>query len=223
MRTACSPDATAPGQTRLSARRGNAKKNAAPYRRAHETSPDSRPTKQERRRYGRHPLLAPDRRRPLLFTRTACCIIFRSSFGAVKRRICCPLCLAVPAAFICHLLFALRPYASHRFSEASENLPKTHDRTESAIDNSGAAPSRRAQGISLKNQRSQDMTNPGRGFVRHRNPDAHCFSRALLVALFCTAFVWSRRLESVVRLASSTVGNLIGRIFQGFGLKRALQ
>lgn len=74
-----------------------------------------------------------------------------------------------------------------------------------------AAPSRRARGDSLNNPTTQDTTNPGREFVRtSKNNDAHCFSRALRVALFCTAFVLPRRLESDVRLTASTVMDLIG-------------
>ena len=70
-------DARAPEQTRLSARRNRyAKKNAAPDRRAHETSLGSRPETQNRMGPIRRPALASNCRRPLLFTRTACCFTY---------------------------------------------------------------------------------------------------------------------------------------------------
>ena len=70
-------DARAPEHTRLSAHRDRyAKKNAAPDRRAHETSLDSRPETQNRMGPIRRPALASNCRRPLLFTRTACCFTY---------------------------------------------------------------------------------------------------------------------------------------------------
>jgi len=86
----------------------------------------------------------------------------------------------------------------------------------------GAAPSRRTHGISSTKPTITGHDKPWEGVCPDiETTDAHCFSRALLVALFCTAFVLPRRPESAVRLASSTVVNLIGRIFHGFASMRA--
>ena len=55
-----------------------------------------------------------------------------------------------------------------------------------------AAPSRRAHGISLKNPTITGHDKPWEGACPDiETTDAHCFSRALLVALFCTAFVFA--------------------------------
>lgn len=207
MPTAHSLDATAPEQTRLSARRqGSAKKHAAPYRRAHETSPDCRPAKQEWMGHGRYPILASEHRRPLLFTRTACCL-FCAAFWAIKCRICRPACLASHAAFICHLLFALRPYSS-RLVFRNIGKPVSSARQDGICNREcGAAPSRRAHEIALRT--NPTITGCGKPRDRARPDieiaDVHCFSRALLVALFLTTCFTSRAFESVVRLASSTV------------------
>jgi hypothetical protein len=79
----------------------------------------------------------------------------------------------------------------------------------------GAAPFRRAHEISPE----YTPTNTGHDRLRERAcpdigaHDVHCFSRALLVALLCTACS-SRRLESVVRVLSATVEILSSEYFR---------
>lgn len=116
-----------------------------------------------------------------------------------------------PCCFICQLLFTCgHAHPAGFFQHSGKNQPqRTTGRN--LHRQCCAAPSRRARGDSLNNPTTQDTTNPGREFVRtSKKNDAHCFSRALRVALFCTAFVLPRRLESDVRLTASTVMDLIG-------------
>lgn len=121
-------DATTPVQTRLSARRNeSAKKHAAPLRRAHETSPDGRPTKQERTGHGRYPLLASNSRRLLLFTRTACYFIFAAYRAGYRFS---PACHAGPAAYHLPLVIRLAAKPSRWPGPA-----QAHVETESAIGN----------------------------------------------------------------------------------------
>lgn len=122
---------------------------------------------------------------------------------------CRPCCL--------QLLFALRPYSSPVFFRNSEKPVSSARQNGICNWKRGAAPSRRAREISSKRPTITGHDNPReRARQDIESTDVHCFSRALLVALFCTAFVLSRAFESAVRMASSTVLNLIGRIFQGF-------
>ena len=166
-------------------------------RRAHETSSNECPDDTDTDRAWEIPGPDVNPRRPLLFTRTACYFILCSLAGRMP--VLSP-GLPRPAAYQ-PLVIRL---AANRFlpgSNAPDIQAHAHVETESAIENSA----QHRVGVRVryrrKNQRSQDMTNPGREFVRtSKTADVHCFSRALLVALFCTAIVLSRCPGSVVRM-----------------------
>ena len=184
------------------------KKNAAPYRRAHETSLGFRPAKQKRMRHGRCPVLTSSCRRPLLFTRTAYCFIYfvqlvrPENAGSVVR-----------LSFAGLLLFSSTACDSPCGQSHPPALPMDRNprptRTARRICNRkcGAAPSWRAHEISLK----MNPTNTGCDKLRNqvcpdiKIADVHCFSRALLVALFLTACFILWAFESIVRMACATI------------------
>lgn len=127
-------DARAPNKQNSTHAEGICKKHAAPKRRAHETSPGCRSAKQKWMGHGSAPILASKHRRHLLFTRTACCIIFYSLLGQ-SRRFCCPACNSSP------LLLSATFYSpcGHPIPPASpmrrENQAQMHDKTGAAIGN----------------------------------------------------------------------------------------
>ena len=85
-----------------------AKKYAAPYWRAHETSLGKRPAKQDQKGHGRCPFLAPNPQRPLLFTRTATYYFIVSACQSCDTPARAPHPMPFSTAFLVHLLFALR-------------------------------------------------------------------------------------------------------------------
>ena len=126
---------------------GAAKKYAAPYWRAHETSLGKRPAKQDQKGHGRCPFLAPNPQRPLLFTRTTSLFILRQS--VMWHACCAPRPDAVLPAFYYNLLFASwlvysRPPTIKRGAD-----PGTRRYGICKLE-CGAAPSRRAHEITLR-------------------------------------------------------------------------
>jgi len=111
-----------------------------------------------------------------------------------ERRICVRLHpAAVLNCFFNHLLFALRPYSSRRIFQ-SIGKPAPNARQDGICNRKcSAAPFRRAHGISLKKPTITGHDKPWERVCPDiETADVHCFSRALLVALFCTAFVLRR-------------------------------
>lgn len=209
-------DAKTPVQTRLSARRKELEKNT---QRRNGVRMRHRRTVARRNRNGRGMGDTPSWRQ----TADACCYsrALLATFFAAYRAGCrfFPACFAGPAAY--HLPLVIRLAAKpSRWPKPAPGARRNGICNRQYC----AAPSRRAHGISLKNPTITGHDKPWEGVCPDiETTDAHCFSRALLVALFCTAFVLPRHPESAVRLASSTVVNHIGRIFHGFALKCGLR
>lgn len=135
--------------------------------------------------------------------------IFLQIFWAMECRIYRPPCPASPAAFICYCLAAV--LITCVFPEQRKTASRAR---QDGICNTkcSAASSRRAREISSKRPTITGHDNPGRGLAKTSNPPMSTAFHAHFVALFCL----SRTFGSAVRIASSTVLNLIGRIFQGF-------
>lgn len=149
--------ARAPGANTPSAHRQGAKKNAAPYRRAHEASPGFRPAKQKRRGMGHTP---PDVTLPktppaihahclLLFLFCAAC---RAEYGGSVVR------LAVPARLLFSLQLVIR-FSLPRPARVQTYRDQGARARQDGICNSkcGAAPSRRAREIPLSEPNDHRM------------------------------------------------------------------
>lgn len=221
--TASSLDATAPEPTKLSARRRDLQKKT---QRRTGVRMRYRGTVVQRNRKGRGmgdtPSWRPDTDAHC-YSRALLVTLFFAAFRSGNAG-ATPGLRYQPRCF--HLQRLIRLAASHASGPPIQHTGSPGPNTrQNGICNRKfrAAPSRRAHGISLKikfnDHRMQQAL--GESLPGHLNNDAHCFSRALLVALFCPAFVFRRGLRICCSNASATEVNLIGGICQGFGVKCA--
>ena len=167
----------------------------------------TKPAKQKWLEHGRYSFQASQPGRILLFTRTACYFILYSLLAIDRHD-------------------RLLAYYSNCYSPVGEpgwRKPAPHTRrTGSAIGNAAQHRFGVRMDIVARTPTITGHDKPWEGVCPDINTtDVHCFSRALLVTLFCTAF-YSLQASNLCSSDTATVRNLNGAIFQRIVLKQGL-